>query len=106
MNQSTVLEKAAALWLELWELAGEKWPPDNVALAWRLYERLKRRFIGLGMNEAQAITFCDEFFRGAQGWGSLTLVSNHRRPIDALTVTLIDVEMAEMGIEQPAKSEP
>lgn len=105
MTQTTVLERAAAIWLELWELAGEKWPPDNVALAWRLYEHLKRRLMGTGINEVQAITCCDEFFRGAQGWGNLAVIINHRRPIDALTVTLIDVEMAEMGIEQPLGSE-
>jgi len=105
MSQPTMIEKAAALWLELWELAGEKWPPDNVALAWRLYERLKRHLLGLGVNEAQAIAMCDEFYRNAQGWGNLAIVTNHRRPIDALTVTLIDVELAGLGIGQPLKGD-
>ncbi|MBI5567836.1 MAG: hypothetical protein HY870_23250 [Chloroflexi bacterium] len=99
---TTVLEQAAMLWLELWELAGEKWPPDNVALAWRLYERLKRKLIGRRAPEPQAIMLCDEFFRGAHGWGNLAIVTNHRRPIDALTVVLIDVDMAELEDGKPS----
>jgi hypothetical protein len=94
-DPTTVLEQAAMVWLELWELAGERWPPDNVALAWRLYERLKRRLISHGAPESQAIVLCDEFFRGAHGWGNLAIVTNHRRPIDALTVALIDGRMAK-----------
>lgn len=94
---TTVLEQAAMLWLELWELAGEKWPPENVALAWRLYERLKRKLIGRGAHSSQAIALCDDFFRSAHGWGNLAVVTNHRRPIDALTVALIEVDMAELG---------
>ena len=93
---TTVLEQAAMLWLELWELAGEKWPPENVALAWRLYERLKRKLIGRGAHSSQAIALCDDFFRSAHGWGNLAIVTNHRRPIDALTVALIEVDMAEL----------
>jgi hypothetical protein len=94
---TTVLEEAALVWLELWELAGEKWPPDNVALAWRLYERCKRKLISRGAPEPQAIMLCDEFFRGAHGWGNLAIVTYHRRPIDALTVALIDVDMLKAG---------
>ena len=33
LNPTTVLEHAALWWLDLWELAGEKWPPENVALS-------------------------------------------------------------------------
>jgi hypothetical protein len=102
---TTVLEQAAMLWLELWELAGEKWPPENVALAWRLYERLKRKLISRGAPESQAIVLCDDFFRGAQGWGNLAIVTNHRRPIDALTVVLIDVDMADLDGEKPVTSD-
>lgn len=99
---TTVLEQAAMVWLELWELAGEKWPPENVASAWRIYERLKRRLISRGAPESRAVMLCDEFFRGAHGWGNLAIVTNHRRPIDALTVALIDVDMAEDSIEPHA----
>jgi hypothetical protein len=101
-SQSALLEQAAMLWLDLWELAGEKWPPENVALAWRLYERLKRKLVGRGASEYQAIALCDDFFRGAAGWGNLAIVTNHRRPIDALTGALIDVEMLELGIDPQA----
>lgn len=99
-----MLEQAAVVWLDLWELAGEKWPPDNVALGWRLYERLKRKLIAHGARESQAMVLADEFFRGAGSWGNLAVVTNHRRPIDALTVALIDVEMAELGIDPPARA--
>ena len=95
-NTTTVLEQAAMVWLDLGDLAGEKWPPDNVALAWRLYERLKRKLISRGARDSHAIALCDDFFRNAHGWGNLAIVTNHRRPIDALTVALIEVDMAEL----------
>ena len=101
-DATTVLEQAAMWWLELWELSGERWPPENVALAWRIYERLKRKLISRGAPEPQAIMLCDEFFRGTHGWGNLAIVTNHRRPIDALTVALIDVDMAEAGFDPQA----
>ncbi len=101
LNPTTVLEHAALWWLDLWELAGEKWPPDNVALSWRLYERLKRKLIGRGASDYQAVALCDDFFRGSSGWGNLAIVTNHRRPIDALTGALIDVDAAVAGAVPP-----
>ncbi len=73
-SQTTLLEQAAMWWLDVWELAGEKWPPENVALAWRLYERLKRKLVGRGASEYQAIALCDDFFHGAARLGQ----SRHR----------------------------
>ncbi len=96
-SQTTVLEQAAMIWLDLWQLAGEKWPPENVALAWRLYERLKHKLVSRGTSEYHAIALCDEFFRGATQWGNLAVTTYHRRPIDDLTVALVNVDTLKAG---------
>ena len=94
MVDSALQTKASAVWVELWRLAGEKWPPNNVPAAWRVYQHLKEALINTGATKAQAIAFADEFFYGERGWGDLSHIENHKRPIDALTATLIDVELS------------
>ncbi|MDY6874706.1 MAG: hypothetical protein SWK90_00660 [Chloroflexota bacterium] len=99
MNQSTIQEKALAVWTEIWELAGEQWPPTSIPVAWRVYECLKEALVGAGVSEAQAIAFADDFFYGQEAWGDLRLTSNHKRAVDALIVALLDSELVELGTE-------
>jgi len=94
MAGSALQARASAVWVELWRLAGEKWPPNNVPAAWRVYQRLKEALVNTGATEAQAIAFADEFFYGESRWGDLSHIENHKRPIDALTATLLDVELS------------
>jgi hypothetical protein len=94
MAGSALQAKASAVWVELWRLAGEKWPPDNVPAAWRVYQHLKEALVNTGATEAQAVAFADEFFYGEGRWGDLSHIENHKRPIDALTATLLDVELS------------
>jgi len=97
MTQPTLQEKAFVIWAEIWELAGERWPPTSVPAAWRVYEHLKGALVGTGVSEAQAIAFADDFFYSEGTWGDLTLIDNHKRAIDALVVALLDSELVELG---------
>ena len=45
------------------------------------------------------MAFADDFFYGAEKWGDLTLVDNHRWAIDALTATLLDSELVGLDEE-------
>ncbi len=99
MTQPTIQERAAAIWVEIWELADEQWPPRSIPVAWRVYECLKGALVRAGVTEAQAMAFADDFFYGAEKWGDLTLVDNHRWAIDALTVTLLDSELVGLDGE-------
>ncbi len=99
MTQPTIQEKACAIWTEIWELAGERWPPTSIPTAWRVYECLKKALIGAGVGEAQAIAFADDFFHSEEAWGDLSLIGNHKRAIDALVVALLDSELVGLGHE-------
>jgi len=100
MIQSTIQERACAIWTEIWELADERWPPENVPAAWRVYEHLKEALISAGVSKAQAIAaFADDFFYSEETWGDLTLIDNHKRAIDALVVALLDSELVGLGNE-------
>ena len=99
MTQPTIQEKALAIWTEIWELAGEQWPPTSIPAAWRVYECLKEALIGAGVSEAQAIAFADDFFYSEEAWGDLRLIDNHKRAIDALVVALLDSELVGLSNE-------
>jgi len=99
MTQPTIQDRASAIWVSIWELAGEQWPPRSVPAAWRAYERLKEALVGVGVTEAQAIAFADDFFFSTASWGDLALIENHRHAIDALTVALLDSELVGLGEE-------
>jgi hypothetical protein len=85
--------------VEIWRLAGEQWPPDSIPAAWRVYQHLKQALISVGVSEAQAIAFADDFFYGEGAWGDLTIIDNHKKAIDALTVTLLDSEIVGLDEE-------
>jgi len=99
MTQPTIQERACAIWTEIWELADERWPPENVPAAWRVYEHLKEALISAGVSETQAIAFADDFFYSEGTWGDLRLIDNHRRAIDALIVALLDSELVGLDNE-------
>ena len=99
MTQSTMQERAFALWVEIWNLAGERWPPNGIPAAWRVYEHLKQALAGTGISEAQASAFADDFFHCQDEWGDLELVSNHQHPIEALVAVLLDSELVGLGGE-------
>ena len=94
MTESKLQTRASGIWVEMWRLAGEKWPPNNVPAAWRVYQHLKQALVNAGATEAQAVAFADEFFYGESRWGDLSYIENHKGPIDALTATLLDAELS------------
>jgi len=94
MAESALQSRASAIWVELWQLAGEAWPPRSVPAAWRVYQRLKETLVKVGATEAQAVAFVDDFFYGDGQWGDLSIIENHRRAIDALVTALLDAELA------------
>jgi hypothetical protein len=99
MTQPTIQERASSIWVEMWKLAGEQWPPRNVPDAWRVYQHLKEALIRAGVSDGQAIAFADDFFLSAEAWGNLAVIDHHKRVIDALTATLLDSELVGMGNE-------
>jgi hypothetical protein len=99
MNEFTVQERASAIWVEIWRLAGEQWPPDSIPAAWRVYQHLKQALTSAGASEAQAIAFADDFFYSEGAWGDLAIIDNHKQAIDALTVTLLDSEIVGLDEE-------
>lgn len=48
MTQPTMQERAFALWVEIWTLASERWPPNAIPAGWRVYEHLKQALAGTG----------------------------------------------------------
>ena len=96
MPQSSVQQQAVKLWTEIWDLAGERWPPLDVPTAWRVYERVKQALVEEGVSEEQAIAFADDFFYRSDSWGDLTVIDNHKQVIGALTTALIDSELVAM----------
>jgi hypothetical protein len=99
MNESTIQGRASAIWVEIWRLAGEQWPPDSIPAAWRVYQHLKQALMSAGVSEAQAIAFADDFFYGERAWGDLAIIDNHKKAIEALTVTLLDSELVALEKE-------
>ncbi len=99
MTQSTMQERAFALWVEVWSLVGEQWPPNDIPAAWRVYGHLKQALVGTGISEAQASAFADDFFHRQDEWGDLALVRNHEHPIEALVAVLLDPELVGLGSE-------
>ncbi len=88
--------KGFSVWLEIWTLAGERWPPKSVPTAWRVYECLKNALINAGVSKAQTIAFADDFFHSDEGWGDLTYVDNHKRALDALNAAPLDAELVAL----------
>ncbi len=94
MTQSTMRERASALWVGIWNLAGEQWPPNGIPAAWRVYEHPEQALAGMGISHKIPPAFADDLFHRQDDWGDLERVSNHQHRVEALVAVLLDSESA------------
>jgi len=97
VSQESIQAQAIDIWTEIWNLAGDQWPPRDVPAAWRVYESLKNALMERGVSEGQAVAFADDFFCRGQNWGDLAHLGNHEQVIEDLTAALIDSELVALA---------